>query len=502
MLKCKSRQIQKAGDNLNITVNNEQGKRENETFSKIEKTAYSIGLQVAQLLIAETLEKLDLELLASRDASRYRSKGLRKTCIKTICGEVEFKRRVYVDLNNLSAENHCVFLLDEAIGINKEGLVTEELCKHIASTICESTYRATAMQISKLTGLTISAQGVWNIVQKLGESQEKNAERLSELAKENQGKGIIETEILYEENDGIYLHLQGKDRKESGHACEMKAGIAYDGVVWNLNDKGKKRRILDNKVAYAGFMDAKEFRQKKEGIVANRFNVDEIVLRVINGDGAGWVRGKNSEDTISVLDEFHRNKKITECIKDKEHANLIRDELLKGDYDKLLEYLSLCIESTEDENEKEGLRNLYNYYSENKDALSGYYDRGIEIPKTRDPGTIHHARLGSMESNIFTLIGNRMKGRRRNWSKKGANHLALILCAYHTTGFDYLFFNTPEPPIFVEEWVDNGSPLSAAKVKERIGKGYEYPSQMDTTAAPYFLKEMARMKSLGELSFV
>ena len=60
MLKCKSRQIQKAGDNLNITVNNEQGKRENETFSKIEKTAYSIGLQVAQLLIAETLEKLDL----------------------------------------------------------------------------------------------------------------------------------------------------------------------------------------------------------------------------------------------------------------------------------------------------------------------------------------------------------------------------------------------------------------------------------------------------------
>ena len=175
---------------------------------------------------------------------------------------------------------------------------------------------------------------------------------------------------MYEENDGIYLHLQGKDRKENGRSCEMKTGIAYDGVVWHVNDKGEKRRILDNKVAYAGFMDAKEFRQKKEGIVANRFNVDEIVLRVINGDGAGWVRGKNSEDTISVLDEFHRNKKITECIKDKEHANLIRDELLKGEYDKLLEYLSLCIESTEDEKEKEGLRNLYSYYNENKDALS------------------------------------------------------------------------------------------------------------------------------------
>ena len=70
-------------------------------------------------------------------------------------------------------------------------------------------------QIENITGKkiinTISAQGVWHIVQTLGESQEKNEERLSELAKENQGKGIIETEILYEENDGLLLYAKNNN---------------------------------------------------------------------------------------------------------------------------------------------------------------------------------------------------------------------------------------------------------------------------------------------------
>ena len=54
-------------------------------------------------------------------------------------------------------------------------------------------------------------------------------------------------------------------------------------------------------------------------------------------------------------------------------------------------------------------RKQYGYFSENKEALLDPYKRGIEIPETYAPGEVHHARLGSMESNVFTLVGNRMK---------------------------------------------------------------------------------------------
>ncbi|MDH8276054.1 ISLre2 family transposase, partial [Klebsiella pneumoniae] len=67
-------------------------------------------------------------------------------------------------------------------------------------------------------------------------------------------------------------------------------GIAYDGATWEEGKNGQKRRTLDNKVAYASFDSAKEFRRKKEGLLASRFDVDGIDLRVLNGDGANWIQ--------------------------------------------------------------------------------------------------------------------------------------------------------------------------------------------------------------------
>lgn len=63
--------------------------------------------------------------------------------------------------------------------------------------------------------------------------------------------------------------------------------------------------MLDNKVTYASFKNVREFRKNKEGLVAGRFDVDEIELRVYNGDGAQWIRQQNSGECIDALDCFH-----------------------------------------------------------------------------------------------------------------------------------------------------------------------------------------------------
>ena len=41
------------------------------------------------------LENLDEKLLNERDTKIYRNKELKKTCLRTIMGDVEYSRRIY-----------------------------------------------------------------------------------------------------------------------------------------------------------------------------------------------------------------------------------------------------------------------------------------------------------------------------------------------------------------------------------------------------------------------
>ena len=62
--------------------------------------------------------------------------------------------------------------------------------------------------------------------------------------------------LLFEEADGVYVNLQGKDRKNNNQEkAEIKVAIAYDG--WKK--EGQDRYSLHEKVAAAGFEKSKEF---------------------------------------------------------------------------------------------------------------------------------------------------------------------------------------------------------------------------------------------------
>lgn len=482
---------------MTITLTAEISNTKIKNFGDLEREIFDIALSVGRQLMQQTLEKLDDELLADRDVSRYRSKGFQQTCIKTKLGAVEYKRRVYVD-NAAPESTRCVHLLDEALHMDKVGLVSAEVCQIAATAVCETTYRGAAEMISEATGLDISTQGVWNTIQRLGESQVSMVQRHAELAQHHKGTGVLVTKLLYEENDGIWLKLQGKSRQKHGPSKEMKVGIAYDGVQW-AETKSGKRRTLDNKIAYASFENAKSFRRNKEGLVASRFAVDEIELRVCNGDGANWIRQKNNTHCIDVLDKFHRNKKITECVRDPEFAALLRGLLFSKKIDLLLDCLEAQINSLSDPVQIEKLKELQGYYRDNRSSLLSYYDRDITIPETREPGVIHHARLGSMESNVFTLIGNRMKGRRACWSETGANNLAVLLCQRHTVGFETLFASLPSLPQKEPEFVDTLPLFGANKISKKEGRGYEYQDRLTISGTTgwlsSFLKEISKFNN-------
>ena len=265
---------------LQIEISNEKIKNFDELVEATRKTVLEAGRE----MVAQTLEQWDNEIGESRDKKRFRSKGKRKTCVKTWLGNIEYARNVYVDQAD-PEHKRFVYLLDEEKKIARVGCVAADMCKMAAQSVIHSTYRGAAKEITEMTGLSISAQGVWDIVQQMGREQRRQIERYAEQAERHTGQGVIGSRILYEENDGIWLKLQGKSREEYGSGREMKVGIAYDGATWTIGKGQTKRRKLDNKIAYAAFEGAADFKRNKEGLLASRFDIDEIELRVINGDG-------------------------------------------------------------------------------------------------------------------------------------------------------------------------------------------------------------------------
>ena len=473
---------------MSITEKKEENKF---NIREIERTICAAALAAGRAAMAEHLEGLDDTLAAARDRKQYRDKGKRPTVLKTIMGEVEFSRRVYATSDEAGVKKH-VFLLDEELGINTPGQMSPMLSELVATTACESPYRETARQVSELTGQPISHQTAWSITQEAGARIRAREEVLAEQARHNKGRGELESKLLYEEADGIWLKLQGKDRKTCGPSKEMKAAIAYSGV----RQTGKRRRLSD-KVACASFAGIKDFIARKEGVIASVYHVDEIELRILNGDGANWIAGNKDETAIYQLDPFHRNKAIREYVNDPELRKLLLNLLYTREIDKLLAVIGASINSTMEPEEQEKRQKLFDYFSKNKDGLVPYYRRGEKTPPVNEG--LAPAHCGSMESNIFTLIGNRMKGRRACWSVRGADNMAALLCLKHTGRLPGVL--SVLGPITSADAEPVAIGFSSAKVPERVGKGYNGFTHAAMPDMPW-IKELLGMKSLAKRPFL
>jgi hypothetical protein len=465
----------------------EENERE---FKHLEKEIFNYCCGLGCKLLKEALESLDTELMLQRDRRAYRHKGTRKSVVKTVMGEVEYQRAVY-EVRNEDGTKRFVYLLDEAMGKSGSGFMSGLLSEQIVQASCETTYRGAARSISELTGQSISHTAAWNVVQELGKRLDAQEKQAVKQAVSGKGTGELEAKVLFEEQDGIWLKMQGKSRKAHGPGKEMKLAIAYDGA----KKAGKNRYELTNKVACANFEGVENFVKRKEGVIASVYNTDEIEMRFLGGDGATWVRRSQTDETVHFqLDQFHRNKAVLQYVADPEARKVIMKLL----YEKELELLFAAIEGyaqiSKDEKEQENYLQLLSYFQNNKDGLVPCYRRGLEMPEP--PAGKLYRRLGAMESNIFTIIGNRMKGRRACWSIDGGNNLARLLCLKFTGRLSdklHKLTSCVLPERYAEEVPLK---LPAAKVPVREGKGYNGFHQMLVPSTMKWLKGLASPGSL------
>ena len=183
------------------------------SFKTLEQKVFKYVCELGREITRIMLENYDGELAEGRDKSQYRDKGKRITTIKTVYGEVSYARRVY-QTKLEDGRNAHVYLLDEAMHMEKIGLISTNLAEKIAMTVTESPYRVTADIISETCGQSISHAGAWDLVQRLGERISAEEEHAVKQMEAGQAEGKKEIPVLFEEMDGVWLCMQGKDHKK------------------------------------------------------------------------------------------------------------------------------------------------------------------------------------------------------------------------------------------------------------------------------------------------
>lgn len=439
-------------------------------INQLEQEIYEYGCEIARELMSQVLKGLDDHLAKERNREIYRDKGGRKTSIKTLMGEVEYKRRVYEQKNDAGIKEY-VYLLDEALEFQKVGMFSGNLAQLVIEAASNVSFRKAAKAIRSTTGQTISHGGVWHIVQAVGEklgAEEK--EQVKALTHEcSQGKR--EQEILFEEADGVYLSIQGKDRKKAKRQ-ELKVAISYEG--WKAASSNRFETV--NKLVCAGFEPADEFRKIKEGMLGLEYNLDEIKVRILNGDGAAWIKNHSTgEDVHYQLDPFHKNRAIVRYVQDKEARSTMLTFSKENKYEEILMYLSALEKDADDEKTKKKLNTLYHYLSENLIGLKPYLERGLDLPIPKED--LVYRTMGTMEHNICDTIGQRMKHRKGSWSIKGGSHMAKILAckASHRLEDALRRFTSGHVPQRLAEVVQGT--LSSSKSPKTTGSGYDYPTK-------------------------
>lgn len=435
------------------------------TFKDIEREIFKYVCHIAVNLTKEFLAVYDEKLMKERDTSKYRHKGYKDDHVRCVYGDVPYERVVYETYSE-DGKKEYVYLLDEALRMDTVGKMSLNLVESIISATSKMSFRDAAEEINRNTEADITFQSAWNVVQKFGVKLEEEEAALIRDYEKDVIEAGKEVPVLFEEADGIFLHLQGKDRPKHMSGKEIKVSTCYEG--WN--EQGE----LVGKVMSAGFEDGKTFQKLREATIKTKYNTEEVKLRVLNGDGAGWVKSCEDPDTVFQLDRFHIYQKILKCIHDKEMQGRLRGLYDTHKTEELLEALEIYADSIATDNEKDQgekkARELYEYLAGNKEYLLSYQAReGLKIPEA--PAGLIYKNLGTQENQNCSIITLRMKNNKGSWSIAGGGHMAKILVRFANKSIWDDIFHYKDAVIESDKEPVILKILSAAKAPKVDGKG-------------------------------
>ena len=354
-------------------------------------TLMKLGYDLTKFAL-EYAEEIIFNLKERRNEFESLEKDDRK--IITIFGEIDFKRRYYLDKET----EQRVYLLDEYFKIAPKERLLENVETKLIEEAIETNYEKAGKVAAYKT--EISKQTIMNKISELN----INIEETKPVQKK-----IVDN--IYCIADEDHVHLQ------KGGIEEPRLIVVYDSIIRN-----GKRAKLCNKKHFGGVYKSRIDDLWEEVItyIEDNYDLEKVKNIFILGDGANWI--KTGLDwmprSINVLDKFHLMKAVNGIVgkesKDNaeekaEYKRRIYRSFYELDFNKTKEIVYEILAEEMEENVRIRKEKLLRYILNNKQGITNLYKYQKELHGCSAEGHISHlysARLSSRPLGWKTINVN------------------------------------------------------------------------------------------------
>jgi len=415
-------------------------------------SAFRLGIAIAVLIVehiliqrAELAAKTGHDYFCPRCGALLTSKGFFPRMMKTLIGDIHWKRQVRRCPSGCKGSHVTPF--DNELGITPYQKHSSELKQMACILAVFIPYNIASSLLKTIAGVEICPKTIWNWVQRAGRQvMEKLKSELENLNNEHKPEQEnIDPEIsllpMLIGGDGVLVPFRPKSGTAEGKTVwrEVKTGI-ISRIMEKTTKKGKKISVTVRRRLTAVLGDITELQSRlwllslKEGIL----NAETIVWLSDGGRGF-WGLFKNiySKSAQGILDFYHAAQNLWKGAKAmfdgrtknaREWFEKARHNLRAGNSTKVLDEIKKNSENIEGESRKIS-ENLYTYLKEHKNHIEydKYKDSGLPIGS------------GMVESACKWLIQQRFKCVGMRWSEDGFNHLLHLRLLWVNGKYDGFF---------------------------------------------------------------
>lgn len=303
--------------------------------------------------------------------------------IITIFGEVDFKRRYYID----KATSKRAYLLDEYFKIAPKERLLENVETKLIEEAIETNYEKAGKVAAYKT--EISKQTIMNKISGVKINIEETKKKT---------KKVVDN--IYCIADEDHVHLQ------KGGIEEPRLIVVYDSII----KEGKRTRLCNKKHfggVYKGRID--DLWEEVLTYIDNTYELSQVKNIFVLGDGANWIKTGLEwlPGSINVLDKFHLMKSVNgivgkenkENIKEKsEYKKRIYRSFYALDFKETKEIVYEILAEEMDKNVRNRKEKLLKYILNNEQGITNLYKFQKELHGCSAEGHISHlysARLSS-----------------------------------------------------------------------------------------------------------
>ena len=424
-------------------------------LSELEAKIISLMREATRSILSERLESLDKELIQAYLTEGWEIDRIEERQLTFSFGAVSFKR------HRLRKSGEKSFLpLDQVLGLEKRERFSPGFKEKISEWATGMTFRKASECLEPLTDISMSHQTVHKITQRV-------AEKISQ-SYINDCQELRKPKVLSIEADGVWIGSQEKHKH-----LEFKRGFIHEGV----EKKGKRGRLIT--LVYFG--TSQDLFQTIAAYLSEHYDLRETLI-IANSDGGSGYESSKFEAVLGryeyCLDAYHVMRQITGKLGFNKTLQAAARQAVKAyDFDEVKVLLDSAESLLEDEKQLERVTSLRAYLERHWEAIKPLSQRALSVT----------SGVGVCESG-HRYYTNRMKRQRRNWLKRGAENMALLLTAVRNKDFKDRYHQSHPETAF--------SPAVKILMRQILKKGEHQPH---TIPQAYIALNGATSTPIGQL---